>query len=174
VEGFLLIDNFKSIETQFYCAHTKNIYQKHFLFNKLFNWFTSSVLVLNWISFRYYIFFMLKWYHFKVLIKTKVKPQLYKLFCSMRWITSNKTIPVSLSKTAIVVCYVILWQAIKQSNLLQKARMYECLSLNVSAVILVVSVVATFPVALCWMCDSPRTGCARKTTIYICGANKQW
>jgi len=33
--------------------------------------------------------------------------------------------------------------------------------------------VATSPVALRWMCDSPRTGCARRTTIYICGANKQ-
>ena len=34
-------------------------------------------------------------------------------------------------------------------------------------------VVATSPVALRWMCDSPWTGCVRRTTICIQGANKQ-
>jgi len=34
-------------------------------------------------------------------------------------------------------------------------------------------VVATSLVAFCWMCDSPRTGCMRRTTICIHGANKQ-
>ena len=34
-------------------------------------------------------------------------------------------------------------------------------------------VVTTSPVVLCWMCDSSRTGCARKTIIYIRGLNKQ-
>jgi len=33
--------------------------------------------------------------------------------------------------------------------------------------------VTTSLVALCWMCDSPCTGCAWRTTIYTCGANKQ-
>jgi len=33
--------------------------------------------------------------------------------------------------------------------------------------------VATYLVALRWMCDSPRTGCARRTTIHIRGTNKQ-
>jgi len=33
--------------------------------------------------------------------------------------------------------------------------------------------VATSPVALRWMCDSPQTGRAWRTTIHICGANKQ-
>ena len=33
--------------------------------------------------------------------------------------------------------------------------------------------VATSPVVLRWLCDSPRTGCARRTKIYVCGANKQ-
>ena len=28
-------------------------------------------------------------------------------------------------------------------------------------------------VALRWLCDSPRTGCAQRTTIYMRGANKQ-
>ena len=32
---------------------------------------------------------------------------------------------------------------------------------------------ATFPVALCWLCDSPRTGCARRTKTYMRGASKQ-
>ena len=30
-----------------------------------------------------------------------------------------------------------------------------------------ISAVATSPLALRWVCDSPRTGCARTTTIYI-------
>ena len=34
-------------------------------------------------------------------------------------------------------------------------------------------VIATSPLALRWMCDSPRTGCARSTKLYKCGANKQ-
>ena len=29
-------------------------------------------------------------------------------------------------------------------------------------------------VALRWLYDLPRTGCARRTKIYVCGANKQW
>jgi len=33
--------------------------------------------------------------------------------------------------------------------------------------------VATSPVVLRWLCDSPRTGCAQRTKIYVCGANKQ-
>ena len=33
--------------------------------------------------------------------------------------------------------------------------------------------VATSPGVLRWLCDSPRTGCARRTKIYLCGANKQ-
>jgi len=34
--------------------------------------------------------------------------------------------------------------------------------------------VVTSRLVLRWMCDSPRTGCARRTTlIYICGAKKQ-
>jgi len=33
--------------------------------------------------------------------------------------------------------------------------------------------VATFSVALRWLCDSPRTGCARRKTLYMHGANKQ-
>jgi len=32
---------------------------------------------------------------------------------------------------------------------------------------------AISPVALRWLCDSPRTGCARRTTIYVRGASKQ-
>ena len=28
--------------------------------------------------------------------------------------------------------------------------------------------VATSPVVLGWLCDSPRTGCARRTKIYVC------
>jgi len=36
-----------------------------------------------------------------------------------------------------------------------------------------VDAVATSPLALRWMRGSPRTECARKTTPYICGANKQ-
>ena len=34
------------------------------------------------------------------------------------------------------------------------------------------AIVATSPVVLRWLCDSQRTGCARRTTSYICGANK--
>jgi len=33
--------------------------------------------------------------------------------------------------------------------------------------------VPTSLVALRWLCDSPRTGCTRRTKIYVCGANKQ-
>jgi len=33
--------------------------------------------------------------------------------------------------------------------------------------------VATSPLVLRWMCDSTRTGCAQRTTPYICGVNKQ-
>jgi len=33
--------------------------------------------------------------------------------------------------------------------------------------------VATSPVTLHWLCDSPRTGCARRKALYMCGANKQ-
>jgi len=33
--------------------------------------------------------------------------------------------------------------------------------------------VATFSVALRWLCDSPRTGCAWRKTLYMHGANKQ-
>jgi len=33
--------------------------------------------------------------------------------------------------------------------------------------------VATSPVVLRWLYDSPWTGCARRTKIYVCGANKQ-
>jgi len=36
-----------------------------------------------------------------------------------------------------------------------------------------VASVATSPLALRWLRDSPRTGCARRTTSNICGANKQ-
>ena len=32
----------------------------------------------------------------------------------------------------------------------------------------------TSPVVLRWLCDSPRTGCARRTKIYVCGANEQY
>jgi len=35
------------------------------------------------------------------------------------------------------------------------------------------SCVATSPVMLRWLCDSPRTGCAQRTKIYVCGTNKQ-
>jgi len=35
-----------------------------------------------------------------------------------------------------------------------------------------VTIVATSPVVLRWLCDSPRTGCARRTQ-YVCGVNKQ-
>jgi len=36
------------------------------------------------------------------------------------------------------------------------------------------SVVATSPVALRWLCDSPRTGCGwRLTPLYMHGASKQ-
>jgi len=34
-------------------------------------------------------------------------------------------------------------------------------------------IVATSPVVLRWLCDSPWTGCARRTKIHACGANKQ-
>jgi len=33
--------------------------------------------------------------------------------------------------------------------------------------------VATSPVVLRSLCDSPRTGCAWRTKIYLCGGNKQ-
>jgi len=36
-----------------------------------------------------------------------------------------------------------------------------------------ITIVATSPVVLRWLCVSPRTGCARRTKIYVCGANKQ-
>jgi len=32
---------------------------------------------------------------------------------------------------------------------------------------------ATSPVVLRWLCDSTRTGCARRTKLFVCGANKQ-
>jgi len=35
------------------------------------------------------------------------------------------------------------------------------------------SAVATSPVVLRWLCCSPRTGCARRTKIYMRGASKQ-
>jgi len=37
----------------------------------------------------------------------------------------------------------------------------------------ILCLVATFPVVLRWLCDSPRTGCARRTKIYMRGARKQ-
>jgi len=33
--------------------------------------------------------------------------------------------------------------------------------------------VTTSPVVLRWLCDSPRTGCAGRRKMYVCGANKQ-
>jgi len=39
--------------------------------------------------------------------------------------------------------------------------------------VIVYHLVATSPVVLHWLCDSPRTGCTRRTKIYVCGANKQ-
>jgi len=33
--------------------------------------------------------------------------------------------------------------------------------------------VATTPVALHWLCDSPRTGCSWRTKLYTLGANKK-
>jgi len=33
--------------------------------------------------------------------------------------------------------------------------------------------VATSPVVLRWLCDSPRTGCAWRTKMYVRGSNKQ-
>jgi len=35
------------------------------------------------------------------------------------------------------------------------------------------NIVATSPVVLRWLYDSPRTGCSRRTKIYLYGANKQ-
>ena len=39
--------------------------------------------------------------------------------------------------------------------------------------VLMCGTVATSPAALRWLCDSPRTGCARRTKISMRGANKQ-
>jgi len=44
---------------------------------------------------------------------------------------------------------------------------------NSSASLGLKDTVATSPVVLRWLHDSPRTGCARRTRIYVCGANKQ-
>jgi len=33
------------------------------------------------------------------------------------------------------------------------------------------SAVAASLVVFRWLCDSPRTACARRTKIYVCGAN---
>ena len=65
---------------------------------------------------------------------------------SVRWRGIWKDTPESLANRERDVCY---W----------KAEIYT---------------VATSPVALRWMCDSPLTGCARRITPYIGGANKQW
>jgi len=35
------------------------------------------------------------------------------------------------------------------------------------------TIVATSLVVLRWLCDSSWTGCARRTKIHVCGANKQ-
>jgi len=51
---------------------------------------------------------------------------------------------------------------------------YPALStFNTELVALAVVIVATSPVVLRLLRDSPRAGCARRTTTYICGANKQ-
>jgi len=54
-----------------------------------------------------------------------------------------------------------------------KLRNFEKFDCSTFGDDILISTVATSPVALRWMCDSPRTGCARRTTICICGANKQ-
>ena len=79
-----------------------------------------------------------------------------------------------------LLCFFFIFSIVLIASLYSVVCVYFCLcmtggywSFSVSISILDSSV-ATSWLAWCWMCDSPRTGCAwRITPIFKCGTNKQ-
>jgi len=77
-------------------------------------------------------------------------------------------VPLPLRPPGLPLCYatgsvVASWQS--DFCLLFKLKIFSHL-LSMGEVQACASAIATSPVVLRWLCDSPRTGCARRTKIY--------